>query len=223
MIQDIASALADNVDEEAAREPIESLDSVMRELIDLSTEMISHKEVIDDIRQKLVQGQKIDNALDRYMSGVEAKKEEYQKKTTRQKYAKSDAYIEFRSSIWNAQKPGQPMPPLTTFIEKEDGDDSDDDDLEIGGQTQDFKCPITLTILIDPLTSRLCGHSYDAAAIRSMLGRGSKACPAAGCKKMIAISDCLPNEDLAKKAKNHKRRLERQEEEAHSDVDEVIE
>jgi hypothetical protein len=61
---------------------------------------------------------------------------------------------------------------MTTFIEKgerpspgllvirvdpgclsESGDASDDDDIEVGGVTQDYKCPITLTPLEDPLTS----------------------------------------------------------------------
>lgn len=37
-------------------------------------------------------------------------------------------------------------------IEAGDNEDSDDD-LEIGGKTQDYKCPISLTLLTDPLTS----------------------------------------------------------------------
>ena len=47
------------------------------------------------------------------------------------------------------------MPPwclLTSLLES--GDDSDDDDdVQVGGVTQDYKCPITLTMLVDPLTS----------------------------------------------------------------------
>jgi hypothetical protein len=36
----------------------------------------------------------------------------------------------------------------------EDGDASDDDDdVEMGGVTQDYKCPLTLTTLVDPMTS----------------------------------------------------------------------
>lgn len=36
----------------------------------------------------------------------------------------------------------------------EDGDESDDDDdLEVGGVTQDYKCPISLTTLVKPMTS----------------------------------------------------------------------
>lgn len=63
------------------------------------------------------------------------------------------------------------MPPLTELFDKgtvtliglfifwlifitEDGDDSDeDDDLEIGGATQNFNCPLTLTPLVNPVTS----------------------------------------------------------------------
>jgi hypothetical protein len=37
----------------------------------------------------------------------------------------------------------------------EDGDEShdDDDDIEMGGVTQNYNCPITLTPLLNPLTS----------------------------------------------------------------------
>lgn len=36
----------------------------------------------------------------------------------------------------------------------EEGDDSDDDDdVQVGGVTQDYRCPLTLTLLVDPLTS----------------------------------------------------------------------
>jgi hypothetical protein len=65
------------------------------------------------------------------------------------------------------------MPPLTGLLEKgtvtlllclgiifllifitEDGDDSDeDDDLEMGGVTLNFNCPLTLTPLVNPVTS----------------------------------------------------------------------
>lgn len=44
--------------------------------------------------------------------------------------------------------------PLKFTRISEDGDDSDDDDdVQIGGVTQDYKCPLSLTILVDPLTS----------------------------------------------------------------------
>ena len=64
------------------------------------------------------------------------------------------------------------MPPINEFIEKgneflqslselfdvrlclENGDDSDaDSDLEMGGVTQKYLCPLTLTLLVNPVTS----------------------------------------------------------------------
>jgi len=64
------------------------------------------------------------------------------------------------------------MPPITENIPKgtcvpavvlffssltffsEDGDLSDDDDdLEVGGVTQDYKCPLSLTTIVDPMTA----------------------------------------------------------------------
>lgn len=35
----------------------------------------------------------------------------------------------------------------------EDGDQSDDDDIEVGGASQVYTCPLTLTALVKPVTS----------------------------------------------------------------------
>ena len=46
------------------------------------------------------------------------------------------------------------MPPVSEFFEREDGDDSDEDeDIVVGGVTQDYRCPLSLTIMVDPITS----------------------------------------------------------------------
>jgi E3 SUMO-protein ligase NSE2 len=122
----------------------------------------------------------------------------------------------------------------------EDGDESDsDDELEVGGVTQDFKCPITLTILQNPLTSyvhllfpdrsdslysHVCGHSFSSEAIRGLfrgVGRGQKPCPTTGCNKRFALSDCYPDKELEKQIKFWERRQKRREEEI--DDAEVIE
>lgn len=79
----------------------------------------------------------------------------------------------FKCVVQEVQNPEIAMPPVTDFLQRggccsqllwllfaealfypEDGDESDDDDdLVMGGVTQDYKCPLTLTILVDPLTS----------------------------------------------------------------------
>ena len=125
-------------------------------------------------------------------------------------------------------------------LRSEDGDESDDDDedVQVGGVTQDYKCPLTLTILVDPLTSyvrsvtaftqhltsllhrKLCGHSYSAASIREYLNirGGRKQCPAAGCHKMISMGDLMQDKELAKKAKDAARRERMREEDSDEDV-----
>jgi SUMO ligase MMS21 Smc5/6 complex component len=36
------------------------------------------------------------------------------------------------------------MPPVSTFLPMEEGDEDDDDEIEIGGATQNYRCPLTL-------------------------------------------------------------------------------
>lgn len=108
----------------------------------------------------------------------------------------------------------------------EPGDASeDDDDIEVGGVTQDYKCPITLTPLEDPLTSyalspmdnspnlnhrtnsrKTCKHSFSGAAIREYLARGVRKCPATGCNKKITLADLKTDKALERRARDHARR-----------------
>lgn len=51
-------------------------------------------------------------------------------------------------------------PTVTTYERAEEGDEDDsDDDIVVGGATQDYKCPITLTLFADPVTSYV-SHSF---------------------------------------------------------------
>jgi len=116
------------------------------------------------------------------------------------------------------------MPPITYFIPKEDGDDSDeDDDVEVGGVTQEYKCPITLMPLVQPLTAP-CGHTFSADAIKGYLSNNrnaSKKCPATGCNGWVTLGGLTEDKELAKRANDHARRLARAE--AEEEDEEVIE
>ena len=73
--------------------------------------------------------------------------------------------------------------------------------------------------------STICKHSFSADAIRdyfkNSLGREMK-CPASGCNKRFRLSDCQTDNALAKKIKNHKRRVAAAAAADDSDIDEVI-
>ncbi|EGN92140.1 hypothetical protein SERLA73DRAFT_99710 [Serpula lacrymans var. lacrymans S7.3] len=226
LVNDVAISLADVMDGDQAEEALAEVDIIMRDLLDIEQEMISHEETLDGIYQRLSQGEAIEGVLDMYEKGVKTQLNDFRKKTSRQKYSKNERYTKFKQGVYEVQHPGEAIPPINEFIPKEDADDSDDDDdLEVGGMTQDYKCPITLTILINPVTSQICGHSFSANAIREFLGntRKAKKCPASGCNKEISLGDLKPDKELEKKVKIAARRLRREEDDSDEDVDEVIE
>ncbi|TBU43587.1 hypothetical protein BD309DRAFT_864000 [Dichomitus squalens] len=223
-LREVAASVAEFTEGEKGEKALKQIDALMRELLDTEQHLNAHEQALDEIHQRLMRGDKIAGVAEAYEKGVQEKVRTYKAKTSRQKYAKSDNYTKFKQAVYEVHNPDTAMPPLVDLIPREEGDDSDDeDDVQIGGITQDYKCPLTLTHLIDPLTSKLCGHSYSAAAIREYLGKGGrKECPATGCKKMLALSDLEADPALAKRAKEAARR-ERARESDEDDDAEVIE
>ncbi|KAI0699109.1 zinc-finger of the MIZ type in Nse subunit-domain-containing protein [Cytidiella melzeri] len=225
LIRDIAATMAEFGEDDAGQKTLGKLDSTMRSLVDTENELLSHEKALHDLHQKIARGEPVTDAITLYDEGVQRQKQEYAMRTSRKKYANNDEYLAFRQAIYEVQHPGQPMPPASEFIEQEEGDDSDDDDdVVIGGVTQDYKCPLSLTILVDPLTSKTCGHSFSAEAIREYLGSNRtsrKKCPTSGCNKVISLDDLKPDKELAKKAREAARR-ERMREEHDEDMDEEI-
>jgi SUMO ligase MMS21 Smc5/6 complex component len=75
--------------------------------------------------------------------------------------------------------------------------------------------------------STVCKHSFSADAIRDYFknshGQAMK-CPASGCNKKFRLADCQTDNALAKKIKDHKRRVDAAAAAAadDSDIDEVI-
>ncbi|KAF4589968.1 hypothetical protein EYR40_009645 [Pleurotus pulmonarius] len=225
-IAELAASVADLdvFSREDAEKGIEALEVIMRDIVDVGAEMKANEEVLDSIYQDLARGEAINEAVDRYTTGIHSGLVEYEQKTTRQKYVKNPQYIQFKQNIWDAQNPDQPMPALSELVPKEDGDDSDDDDdeIEVGGVTQDFKCPLSLMPLQDPWTSSVCGHYFSGDAIKDYFrgNRGAKKCPAAGCNRSFTLAQCKADADLAKKVKGALRRQQRRADD--SDADEVV-
>ncbi|KAF9007669.1 hypothetical protein BDZ89DRAFT_1104765 [Hymenopellis radicata] len=224
-IGDVGAALIEHGDKKDAERYKKEVDTIMKDFIAIESTMGFHALTLDEIRQKLAQGETVVDIVSRYNAGVTQKEAAHKKKTSRQKYAKDDTYREFRQTVWEAEMPDTAMPPMTELIPKEDGDDSEDDDeIEIGGVTQDYKCPLTLCIIEDPVTSRKCNHHFSQAAIRDLFGgrtNVTKRCPASGCHQDITLADCRPDPNLAKKIKAFQRRQKRKEDAM--EVDEVIE
>ncbi|KAI0345761.1 hypothetical protein BDW22DRAFT_1325047 [Trametopsis cervina] len=225
LIRDVAATVAEFTEHEGGAETLNELEETMKSLVDTENELRFHEQALNELHQKIARGEPVTDAISIYDEGVQRLKEEYVTRTSRKKYAKNEEYLNFRQAIYEVQHPGEPMPPVTEFIEREEGDDSDDDEeVVVGGFTQDYKCPLSLTIMVDPLTSITCHHSFSASAIRDYLNNNRtlrKKCPTSGCNKVIGLDDLKPNKELAKKAKEAARR-ERMREEDDDDMDEEI-
>ncbi|KIK69615.1 hypothetical protein GYMLUDRAFT_254920 [Collybiopsis luxurians FD-317 M1] len=224
MVADVAVALADALDGEDGQKGLAELERLLKELLDVESEMQINHDVIENLSQQVATGEEITNVIEQYQANAQKDKDSYTARTMRQKYAKNETYKNFKQSIYEIENPGQAMPPVTEFMPKESGDDSDDDDdLEMGAVTQDYKCPLTLRPLEDPVTSDVCGHSFSRDAIREYFGndQGSRNCPASGCREKFRITNCKTNKELAKKLRLHERRLKKRA--AAMEAEEVVE
>ncbi|KZS90497.1 hypothetical protein SISNIDRAFT_488374 [Sistotremastrum niveocremeum HHB9708] len=218
----VARTVADRADEAEWNERSEELNTLMRDMINLHKEVQIREKTVDNLRQRVLRGEEITDVLDQWRTNTDQQIEAYHALTSRQKFAKNDAYSKYWSGVWEA-KHQDAMPPITAFLPREDGDEEDDEDeIEIGGVTQDYKCPLTLTLLVEPMTSKKCKHSFSKAAILEYLGRGTKRCPAAGCNKELRAVDLEEDEDLARRTKEAAKREERRREEEEDQIMDVV-
>ncbi|VDC02398.1 unnamed protein product [Peniophora sp. CBMAI 1063] len=217
LLDEVAAAVAETADEGDSKE-LSSLDKLMKELIDVHQDLTQQQETLKELHQQVARDEEdITDLVGLHEQAASAKAEEWEKKTTRQKYVKSKAYFNFRQASYEVLHPDVGMPPLAELIPAEPGDaddDDDDEDIQVGGVVQDLKCPISLTLMVEPYTSKVCQHSYSKAAIWDYLGQNEsvlskKPCPS--CNKMICKNDLFLNKDLEAKIKRQRRRQQRDE------------
>ncbi|KAJ8587279.1 hypothetical protein M405DRAFT_852965 [Rhizopogon salebrosus TDB-379] len=228
LVKDVANSLADVLEDDHADQALSEVDQIMKTLIDIDHEMQSHEMTLSGMHQQLIRDQPVEGAIHLYEKEVGKRIEEFHDKTTRKKYGSHEQYVQFKQGVFEVQNPGVNIPPINDFIPREDGDESDDEDeLEIGGVTQDFKCPITLMLLENPLKSSTCGHAFSGEAIRDYLKRcppSGKSCPAAGCSQKLTIVMMVADSGLEKRVRLAARRAQRDEDNSDADDnDEVIE
>lgn len=63
-----------------------------------------------------------------------------------------------------------------------------DEEIQMTQADVNLKCPITGAILIDPVKSSTCNHTYGSIAVQNWL-KQKKVCPVAGCNRPLAKAD----------------------------------
>ncbi|KAJ5583348.1 hypothetical protein N7535_001968 [Penicillium sp. DV-2018c] len=182
----------------------------------------------------------------------EAKKWEQLSLTER--YAGNNSYIGFYRMVHDSKFPGDDVPPLphssTWFEHMEDtnagtsagtrnqnrgrsGAESDDD-VAIERERVSLKCPLTLTLYVDPVTSTKCRHSFEREAIMGMINRSTMTiappasrrgearirmvrCPV--CTGPLTADDLRPDAVLQRRVRRAQELKEREEEDDHLEGD----
>ncbi|GHJ87206.1 hypothetical protein NliqN6_3608 [Naganishia liquefaciens] len=203
-----------------------SLEDKVKQLIDEIKIIDCRMKAVGEIISVLQQEEQVENMAAEMRRRFEKILGNYVKASDWTKYKNDKLYKDFKQAVWDIRHVDEACPPVSTFLEKgPDDPESDDDDIEMGGTTQDYKCPMTLMPYENAVSSTKCPHSFSAAAIREHItqsSRRSAKCPVAGCDKMLSLSDIKPNAMLQKKSDQVKaRQLRRREEEEAADAEDA--
>ncbi|PKI83715.1 hypothetical protein MVES_002555 [Malassezia vespertilionis] len=207
--------------EEFASSHTKQLDAGCRALIDMLREAEQRTE-------RLMAIQDCAAIVDEYKQGTQQALDAYMAKTARQRYAKEPHYTEFHSRVWEVHGEGA-MPPLIDLIpagtffsgahvepgDACDGEASDGEDIVMGGTMQQFRCPLTASLLVDAMqryvahmltVSTVCPHAYSRAAVLEYLGTSASAkCPAASCAATITKRTLRDAPSLQRRVDRHER------------------
>lgn len=106
-------------------------------------------------------------------------------------------------------------PAYLTFLENLGERYDEDDELAVVNEKpsdDNVKCPLSLTIMKDPVRSRICKHAFSRAAIVEHL-RQNKICPVPGCSNRSMTAAELEDDDMMvrlvrrfKKREEHQKR-----------------
>ncbi|KAK0535293.1 hypothetical protein OC835_002405 [Tilletia horrida] len=200
-----AALAVEELYEEGETDLIGELDQSVRDVIDAQHELDMRQKILRGIVTKLDQNLPVMNPVQIYQDTLKTVMGRYQAKTSRQKYVKTEAYQKFRSIIWEVHNSGTAMPSLNEHVPAEPGDEADDDveDFEQGGVAQNFKCPLTTAILVDPVSSKEAIDSYIASKTRE---RRPATCPQAGCNAVLTRDALKQDAGLAKRVAIYLRR-----------------
>lgn len=176
----------------------------------------------------------------RLRADIESRIDAYDNLPARARYVDHNDFIAFKRIVHDAQYPGDDAPPLphaTSWFADDvapapgvtaavnQGDDDSDDDIAIAGQRISTRCPLTLREFTEPLTSTLCPHSFEKAAILGLIreqrppavGRNRTAppgwiptvrCPVPGCQMDLSEADLHTDVVLIRKIRRIQRAKE---------------
>ncbi|KNZ45789.1 uncharacterized protein VP01_77g3 [Puccinia sorghi] len=212
---------------------LEDLDQHARDLIEAIQLVEFRQNELEDLRELVHRSSSSSRAIDAHTQLCKKLSDQQLKwdaLTLRQKFGQNKRYKAFRDRIWEITGDGGAMPPIKTFLAAglcygfnplqismpgEEEDESSEDELEIAGGTQNYKCPLCLGYLKVPVVSQVCKHPFCRECFDSYLEQNQAAtvaCPNSGCSQTISAASVAVDEALAAKVRQYLRRVELREE-----------
>ncbi|KAJ2723771.1 hypothetical protein GGI07_002389 [Coemansia sp. Benny D115] len=182
---------------------VSRVDTALRSLIDTQQQLEIEQALLTQLISRSA-AEDGSTGVGEYQRSFDRKMKQYVEASEAERYGGSAAYVEFRRQLWELRHEGEPMAPLFTDTADEG------DDVLVAGARATYKCPITATWLIEPVTSDTCGHSFSRAAITQYLQR-HRTCPVDGCRTQLSMGGVHRNHVLERRVAQHLRRLEEQE------------
>ncbi|KAK9466589.1 zinc-finger of the MIZ type in Nse subunit-domain-containing protein [Lipomyces arxii] len=159
--------------------------------------------------------------------------ESQSQRTEQIKYDKNNFFLDYKRTVWDAKYGDtDEMPQVeqwfdatgkaksNTMIHDSQGG-NEDDDLVVAQVKQSLKCPISLKLYVDPVTSEICHHSYSKDAIMAMFVHKMVIdCPVGGCSRKLRKTDLVPDNYLAGRVQRYIDRQSDQNEEEFDELDE---
>ena len=146
-------------------------------------------------------------------------------KSPAEKFGNVSEFLDFKRRVWDVKHANQPAPPSWFPATGNAEAEVVDDDLIIGQEIQSLKCPITLSLLENPVRNNNCPHVYSLDAIKELVrqGHGQCKCPVAGCMADVTLKSVREDKAMARRVELEKNRLEERMDEGPDEVHEITE
>lgn len=171
----------------------------------------------EDINESNVGQMAFENLAVAYKRNYKRDLDEYENIPKFQKYGQDQGYQQMKEDVWKLFHFDSVAPnPSKEFSDYQESDE----DMIIAETRESYKCPLTKQFYVDPVTSKVCKHSFTSDAIRSVLGRSlSIKCPIPSCSHKLKLTDLYPNKELERLTQRAKAREQREHEQSIQGVD----
>ncbi|GAO51948.1 hypothetical protein SAICODRAFT_205922 [Saitoella complicata NRRL Y-17804] len=215
----VADTAVDCEEVEANSTTAQALDMALRALIDIQAQVERDRTTLQNVHRDFGAGAAADDPIHNtslsrtFLNRVELSKQNYDEKTSLEKYGENEHYKEFKRRVWDVSHEGETLPrPKRWFADLNDpeSESESEDDLVMSHARTSLKCPLTLTLVVDPVTSTVCPHSFSKEAIQDLLRQngGRCDCPVPGCDKQLTSATLKADRVLERRVREAREREE---------------